>query len=83
MTLAFDDRNMLGWDGIHCGNWCRHCSNEYSMAHHLPSQQSNGLWDLLDVTLAFDDRDMLSGLIYLLFATYNFFASYVYCVEFS
>ena len=80
---------MIGkcWDGMEytagTGVATRHRSNEYSMAHHLPSQQSNGLWDLLDVTLAFDDRDMLSGLIYLLFATYKFFPSYVYCVEFS
>ena len=23
----------LGWDGIDCGDWCRHRSNECSMAH--------------------------------------------------
>ena len=34
----------LGWDGIDCGDWCRHRSNECSMAHGSPSQQSNSLW---------------------------------------
>ena len=34
----------LGWDGIDCGDWCHHRSNECSMAHSSPSQQSNSLW---------------------------------------
>ena len=34
----------MGWDGIDCGDWCRHRSNECSMAHGSPSQQSNSLW---------------------------------------
>ena len=37
-------KHLMGWDGIDCGDWCRHRSNECSMAHGSPSQQSNSLW---------------------------------------